>query len=83
MQPDETLDLCGILEPYSLLLCKSALSSLAPGSVLEVLLNDLQTLKDLTTILMRSGETILSSCEVEIGYCLWVRKETTHFAEPH
>ncbi|MEM5786802.1 MAG: sulfurtransferase TusA family protein [Syntrophobacteraceae bacterium] len=60
MQTDEKLDLCGVIAPYCFLLCKSALSSLEPGAVLEICLSDRQSLDDLLVILDRSGEKILT-----------------------
>jgi len=74
MRADEKLDLCGVLEPYCLLMCKSTLASMKPGAVLEIHLRDPETLKDLLTILERSQEIVLAEMQREDHTCLWVQK---------
>lgn len=74
MEPDEMLDICGIVQPYCFLLCKSTLASMKPGGLLDVYVRDPQTLGDLTMILERSGETILSSERQGDRFRLQVRK---------
>jgi TusA-related sulfurtransferase len=74
MQADEKLDLCGVLAPYCLLLCKSTLASMQPGAILEVHLRDPETLRDLLTILERSEETVLGEVQRENHTCLWIQK---------
>jgi TusA-related sulfurtransferase len=74
MQSDEKLDLCGILQPYCLLQCKSVLSSMEPGAILEIRIRDPETYDDLVRILERSGETIVSSRRTKKDFLLWVRK---------
>ncbi len=76
MQPDEKLDLCGVIGPCCFLQCKSILATMKPGSVLEVLIRDSETLKDLVTILERSGELILGRKKEQDRYRLVVRKST-------
>jgi TusA-related sulfurtransferase len=74
MQADKKIDLCGIIEPCSLLICKSALISLKPGAVIEIQLRDPETLKDLVAIIERSGETIIAREAHEDRTLLWVQK---------
>jgi TusA-related sulfurtransferase len=74
MEADEKLDLCSIIAPYSFLLCKSRLASMKPGAVLEVRVSDPETLKDLLTILDRSGEKIVARVQNADRTCLWVEK---------
>lgn len=74
MQADERLDLCGIIAPYSFLLCKSTLASMVPGALLEVHLSDPETLEDLLTILNRSGEKIITRVQDGNRTCLWIQK---------
>jgi TusA-related sulfurtransferase len=74
MQADETLDLCGVIAPYCLLMAKSALAALRPGAVLEIQLRDTEALVDLLTILERSGEIVIATGRWEDRHRLWVRK---------
>jgi TusA-related sulfurtransferase len=74
MQADEKIDLCGMLTPYCLLQYKAALASMKPGAILEVHLRDPETIKDLLTILDRSGETVLAEAQREDHTCLWIQK---------
>ncbi len=74
MEPDEKLDLCGVIEPYCFLQCKSTLAGMKPGTVLEIWLRDSQTLEDLTIILKRSGEIIVGSKTEGDRFRLWIRK---------
>jgi TusA-related sulfurtransferase len=74
MHADEKLDLCGIPEPYCLLMCKSALIALRPGAVLEIQLRDPATLQDLVTILGRSGDTVIGRDKRGDCYRIWVQK---------
>jgi TusA-related sulfurtransferase len=74
MQADEKLDLCGIIAPYSFLLCKSTLASMRPGTILEVHLSDPDTLEDLLIILNRSGEKIITRVQHGDRTCFWVQK---------
>lgn len=74
MLADEKLDLCGIIAPYSLMLCKSTLASMKPGAILEVHLSDPGTLADLLIILERSGEKIITRVQDGERTCFWVQK---------
>jgi len=74
MKADEKLDLRNIGVPFCLLTCKSTLASMKPGSVLEVRVQDPESLKDLLTILTRSGELIVAQEERQGCTYLWVEK---------
>ncbi len=74
MQADKKLDLCGVLAPYCLLMCKSELAYMEPEAILEVHLRDPQTIENLLTILDRSGETVLAQLQGEDHTCLWILK---------
>jgi TusA-related sulfurtransferase len=71
---DEILDISGVMIPFSLILCKATLARLAAGEVLEIRLQDDDTLQDLLIILERSGERVLA-WEEHVGYYhVWVQK---------
>ena len=74
MRADQQLDICGEVIPVSLALCKSVLSRLASGAVLEIRLRDRDTLQDLLMIVERSGDKVLAWENREEYYSLWVRK---------
>ncbi len=74
MRADQQLDISGELLPVSLALCKSALTRLAAGMVLEIRLRDRDTLRDLQMIVERSGDQVLAWENREEYYALWVRK---------
>jgi TusA-related sulfurtransferase len=73
-KPDQQLDISGVLIPFSLVLCKSTLARMAAGEVLEIRLQDRDTLQDLLMILNRSGDQILAWEQQNDDYYLWVRK---------
>ncbi len=74
MESDKKLDLRGIIEPCCFLQCKSTLAAMNTGQVLEISLLDSGTVKDLVTILERSGEIILDRKIEGDHQRLWVRK---------
>ncbi len=74
MESDEKLNLCGIIEPCCFLQCKSILAAMKPGKVLEISLRDSETVKDLITILERSGEIVLDKKVEGDHHRLLVRK---------
>ncbi len=71
---DEILDISGVMMPFGLVLCKAALARLAQGAVLEIRLQDDDTLKDLLIILERSGEQVLAWEQQGPCYHVWVQK---------
>jgi TusA-related sulfurtransferase len=74
MKSDQQLNISGVVIPFSLALCKSTLSRMAAGAVLEICLSDQDTLQDLLVIVQRSGEDILAWERHDDCYYLWVRK---------
>ena len=74
MKVDEKLDIRNVAAPYCLLLVKSTLTSMKPGAVLEVRVQDPESTGDLMAILVRSGERIVAKVQCEDGTRLWVQK---------
>jgi TusA-related sulfurtransferase len=74
MKSDQRLDISGVVIPFSLALCKSALARMAAGAVLEICLRDRDTLQDLLIIVERSGDDILAWEKHDAGYYMWVQK---------
>ena len=74
MRADQRLDISGVVIPFSLALCKSALAQMAAGAVLEIRLRDHDTLQDLLIIVERSGDDVLAWEKHEEYYQLWVQK---------
>ncbi|MEW6386961.1 MAG: sulfurtransferase TusA family protein [Thermodesulfobacteriota bacterium] len=75
-QPGRQLDISRVMIPFSLIVCKSTLARMSAGAVLEIRLQDPETLQDLLMILNRSGDQILAWEQQNDDYCLWVRKKT-------
>jgi TusA-related sulfurtransferase len=82
MKVDEKLDLCGVLGPYCLLLCKSALASMTPGDVLEARLRDPDVIEDMLIVLKRSGDILLKREQLEDHTCLWIQRGTPPTTTP-
>jgi TusA-related sulfurtransferase len=74
MKADQQLNISDVVLPFSLALCKSTLSRMATGEVLEICLTDSDTLRDLLIILERCGDDVLAWEKHEDCYYLWVRK---------
>jgi len=74
MRSDQRLDISGVVIPFSLALCKSALAQMAAGAVLEIRLQDHDILQDLLIIVERSGDNVLAWEKHDEYYSLWVRK---------
>jgi TusA-related sulfurtransferase len=55
-----TLDLIGIVSPICLLKCKSALSRLNPGELLEIMVQDEEVIASLAMILKQSPDSMES-----------------------
>jgi TusA-related sulfurtransferase len=77
IKAEDQLDLCGMVAPYCLLMCKSTLASMKPGAVLEIHLRDPETVHDLLTVLERSGEKVVANVQSEGFTRLWVQKGPT------
>jgi len=60
MEMASTLDLIGVVSPICLLKCKSALSRLNPGEVLDVLVQDEEVFESLSMILKQSQDSMES-----------------------
>ena len=58
----------------SLLKCKDVLSKMALGEVLEVLINDLEVIEDLTKIINRSQDQLLQTLREEDNYRIRIKK---------
>jgi TusA-related sulfurtransferase len=76
MKADQRLDISGEVIPISLALCKSTLTQMAAGAVLEIRLRDHDTFQDLLIIVERSGDTVLSWEKHDKYYYLWVQKRS-------
>jgi TusA-related sulfurtransferase len=74
IKSDQKLDVSGVVTPFSLALCKSILGRMATGAVLEIRLQDQDTLQDLLLILNRSGDQVVAWEEQNGAYYLWVRR---------
>ena len=74
MKSDQRLDISGVVIPFSLALCKSALARMAAGGILEIRLQDQDTFQDLMMILKRSADQLLAWEQQADDYYLWVRK---------
>jgi TusA-related sulfurtransferase len=74
IKADEQLDLCGMIAPYCLLMCKATLASMQPGAVIEISVCDPETVRDLLTVLDRSGEKVVARLQSEDATHLWVQK---------
>lgn len=55
------LDLIGIISPLCLLKCKSVLTAMESGHVLEVLLQDSEVVEKLVKIIERSQDQVMKS----------------------
>jgi tRNA 2-thiouridine synthesizing protein A len=76
MKSDQRLDISGVVIPFSLALCKTTLTRMAVGAVLEICLADQDTLQDLLIIVERSGNDILAWERHDDCFYLWVRKNS-------
>ncbi len=74
LKSDQHLDLSGVVIPFSLVLCKCALTQMAPGAVLEIRLRDHETLQQLLIIVERSADRVLAWERHHDACCLWVQK---------
>jgi TusA-related sulfurtransferase len=74
MRSDEKLDIRSVPAPYCLLMVKATLASMQPGTVLEVQVSDPESISDLMTVLVRSGDQIVTREAGANFTCLWVQK---------
>jgi TusA-related sulfurtransferase len=68
------LDLIGVVSPICLLKCKSALSRLNPGEVLEVMVQDEEVVESLSMILKQSQDSMESFKKEGECFRLSIRK---------
>ncbi len=74
MEMDSTLDLMGVVSPICLLKCKSALSRLNPGEVLEVMVQDEEVVESLSMILKQSQDSLESFTKEGECFRISIRK---------
>ncbi len=74
IKADEQLDLCGLIAPYCLLLCKAKLASMPSGTVLEIRVGDPETVRDLLMVLDRSGEKVVARLQSGETTHIWIQK---------
>lgn len=82
MRSDEQLDICRVAVPYCLLMVKSTLTAMKPGTLLEVQVSDPDSISDLLAILARSGDQILAQEQCADHTSLLVRKGPDTVPEP-
>jgi tRNA 2-thiouridine synthesizing protein A len=74
MEMASTLDLIGVVLPICLLKCKSALSRLNPGEVLEVMVQDEEVVESLSMILKQSQDSMESFTKEGDCFRISIRK---------
>jgi len=68
------LDLKGVISPLNLLKCKSRLTSMGKGDILEVLLTDIDVVHDLIMIVKRSSDEVVYEKKKADYICLGIKK---------
>ena len=74
MKSDQRLDICKVIIPVNLALCKCTLARMEAGAILEIRLRDHEILQDLMIIMERSGDRVIAWEKQEDCYSLWVQK---------
>lgn len=74
MKADQCLDICKVVIPVNLALCKCTLARMEAGAILEICLCDPEILQDLMMIVERSGDRVIAWEKQAEGYSLWVQK---------
>ena len=74
MEMASTLDLIGVVSPICLLKCKSALSRLNSGEVLEVMVQDEEVVESLSLILKQSRDSMESFTKEGECFRISIRK---------
>ena len=74
MQPIQRLDLSGIVIPICYFVFKRALADIETGAILEVQLQDPDTLKDLMIMIDRSNDEVAQLLNEQGWFLLRVRK---------
>jgi tRNA 2-thiouridine synthesizing protein A len=68
------LDLIGVVSPVCILKCKSELVRMNAGDVLEILLQDPEVVEELSKIIERSNDRVISKEREEDHYRIRIRK---------
>jgi TusA-related sulfurtransferase len=74
MEMASTLDLVGVVSPICLLKCKSALSQLNRGDVLDVLVQDEEVVESISMILKQSQDRVEAFSKEGECYRISIRK---------
>ncbi len=74
MASKKILDLRGVISPLNLLKCKSCLKSMDKGDILEVLLADIDVVRDLRMIVQRSKDEVVYTKKRLDSVCLGIKK---------
>ena len=74
MSANVELDLIGVLSPLCLLKCKSVLSAMESGHVLEVLLQDHDVVKELSKIINYSQDAVIKLEKGRDHYRTYIKK---------
>lgn len=83
MPQKQSLDLKGVISPLDLLKSKSSLASMSKGEILEIILADEDSAKDLITIVRRSDDELLYHRKEKCGICIGIRRGTGRADKPH
>jgi TusA-related sulfurtransferase len=68
------LDLKGVISPLNLLKCKSCLKSMENGDILEVMLADIDVVRDLIMIVKRSQDEVVYKKKMVDCICLGIKR---------
>ena len=74
METASTLDLIGVVSPICLFKCKSALSRLDPGEVIEIVVQDEEVVESLSMILKQSQDSMESFTKEGECFRISIRK---------
>jgi TusA-related sulfurtransferase len=74
LRPDEELDLRGVICPYNFVRTKLKLESMATGTVLAVLLDDGDPIRNVPRSVSDDGHTVLSQERVDESYRVIIKK---------
>jgi tRNA 2-thiouridine synthesizing protein A len=74
MNADKELDARGLKCPLPILRTKKSLSDMASGQVLRILATDPGSVKDFQAFAKQTGNTLLSSAEVEGEFTFFMQK---------
>jgi tRNA 2-thiouridine synthesizing protein A len=72
--PNETLDATGLNCPLPILKTKKALSKMEKGNILDIISTDAGSVKDMEAFCHQTGNTLLTSSEVDGKYVFSIQK---------